>query len=275
MALYGVFLLALLALGTWQMKRAAQKIDILTAAEQSLNTEAVAPQQLGDLAEAANAYTLVTFSGNYDSTRQFLWDNRVHKGQAGYEVITPVKTEAGIVLVNRGWVAQGRTREDVPDIVTNITDISASSDFKHTGLFSRPSKGLMSGDSLSMINNLKSENGQSESWPRLLQYFDYQAIEAALGEPVLAGLIQPQQVQPQQAQPQQKVQPQQAQGQMQPSAPSNMSQVKNAALYTANWEPAAAIGPTRHYGYAFQWYAMAVALSILYIVYNTKRIEPV
>lgn len=255
-ALYGVFLAALLALGTWQMKRAAEKITILSAAEQALNTEAVAPRQLGDLTQAAVAHTQVTFSGSYDSARQFLWDNRVHKSQAGYEVITPVKTDTGIVLVNRGWIAQGRTREDIPDISIQ----SADNVIAHTGLFSRPSKGLMSGDALSTINNT-----EPESWPRLLQYFDYQAIAAALGEPVLAGVIQPQQLQAEKEA-----------GQTSSTAGSKAtSTAAKAALYTANWEPAAAIGPTRHYGYAFQWYAMALALTILYIVYNTKRIKPV
>jgi len=240
--LFVLFAAALLALGTWQMMRAAQKTRILAAAEQSLASESVPLSELGDLQRAASAHSRVTFSGDYDGTRQFLWDNRVHKGQAGFEVITPVRTQSGLVLVNRGWVAPGRTRDNLPNVA-----LSAETDapINITGLFSRPSKGLVSGEPFD----------KSAPWPRVMQFFDYAAMEIALGESVLAGVIQPQQA-----------------GDNADSAQS-LNKQDHTQFYTANWEPTAAIGPMRHYGYAFQWYAMAVALTILYIVYNTKRIE--
>jgi surfeit locus 1 family protein len=52
----------------------------------------------------------------YDDAHTILLDNRVFNGTAGYHVLTPLKIEGGqmAILVNRGWVAVGRTREEIP-----------------------------------------------------------------------------------------------------------------------------------------------------------------
>jgi surfeit locus 1 family protein len=43
-------------------------------------------------------------------------DNRVHKGVAGYHIVTPFRIEGADlhVLVNRGWVAAGPRRDRLP-----------------------------------------------------------------------------------------------------------------------------------------------------------------
>ena len=43
-------------------------------------------------------------SFRYLSKKQFLLDNKVNNRQAGYEVLTPIKVDKNILLVNRGWV---------------------------------------------------------------------------------------------------------------------------------------------------------------------------
>lgn len=233
-----VLLSLLLALGTWQMRRAAEKTDMLSAASSSASETPVAISELNDVELAASQYTRVALSGQYDSERQFLWDNRVFNGQAGFEVITPVSTEDGTVLVNRGWVAPGKTRQDLPnvDVPANLIGTSVNVE----GLFSRPSKGLVSGEAFE----------KTASWPLVLQFFDYEAMESALGVELVRGVIQPQ---VKEAEP--------------------VTRSGRIDFYTANWEPAAAIGPARHYSYAFQWYALAFALCVLFVVHNTKRIE--
>jgi len=243
--LFFLFAAALLSLGTWQMKRAAEKSTILAAADRAQASEGVEPGALGDLSVAAKQHSRVTFSGSYEPSRQFLWDNRVHKGRAGFEVITPVRTAAGLVLVNRGWVVLGSSRTALPNVSLGADSLGTSVTID--GLFSRPSKGLISGEPFD----------PAAPWPRVMQFFDYAAMERALGEPVLAGVVQPQKV-----------------GDNTNNEQLTAEQV-HTEFYTPNWEPTAAIGPVRHYGYAFQWYAMAVTLTILFIVYNTKRIEPV
>jgi surfeit locus 1 family protein len=46
-------------------------------------------------------------------------DNRTRRGKAGYEVITPLRLRSSSqVLVNRGWVEAGNTREVLPEVRT-------------------------------------------------------------------------------------------------------------------------------------------------------------
>jgi surfeit locus 1 family protein len=58
----------------------------------------------------------VTARGRYLSRYQILIDNRVQDGRIGYHVLTPLLIDGGdtVVLVNRGWVAQGADRQQLP-----------------------------------------------------------------------------------------------------------------------------------------------------------------
>ena len=236
----------MLGLGSWQVSRAAEKTEILAAAAIAREQAPIAPQALGDLSVAAKSHQRIAVQGIYDEARQFLWDNRVHQGQAGFEVITPlVMDNGGVLLVNRGWIAPGATRQDLPSLA--LPETVAGEAVEITGFYSQPSKGLASGAAFP-------DDGV---WPKVLQYFDYAAIAEALNVDVLAdsgarseagllpGVTQPQVV---------------------------GSAVDREDFLIANWEPTAAIGPARHYSYAFQWFAMAFALTVLYVVYNTKKL---
>ncbi|MDB4222464.1 SURF1 family protein [Granulosicoccus sp.] len=239
--LYLAVVSCMLYLGSWQLNRAALKVSMQAASEQANLAVAVPISSVSDLLAGAATYQRVNLVGQYDSRRQFLWDNRTHKGQAGFEVIIPMKLETGDwVLINRGWVAPGNSRADLPDV--DLPSGTASTSISIDGVLSRPSKGFSSGDAIPV----KGE------WPRLLQFFDYTAIAGVLGEPVLPVVVQ-----------------------VQALAISG----KEATVYTprpewltANWQPAAS-GPAKHYSYAFQWFAMAVALTLIFIFVNTHKRE--
>jgi len=234
--LYLAFLGALLSLGTWQMNRAAEKSAILDNASHSAAIDPISIESLSNVVIAAEQHTKVAVVGTYLADKQFLWDNRVHKGQAGFEVITPLMLKNGTaVLVNRGWVPPGATRQNLPDVTLSAELQTQLQEFN--GLFSRPSKGLASGLAFE----------QAGEWPKILQFFDYAAIEQQLGHSLVQGVMQPQTA----------------------STPQDRPD-----LYSANWEPTEKMGPAKHYSYAFQWFAMAVALTVLYVFYNTKRITP-
>ncbi len=229
---------SMIALAIWQLRRADEKIAILSAAESAMAAPAVALESLvtdkgSSLAVAAEAYRRVRLAGCYDDVRQFLWDNRSHAGSPGFEAITPLRLRSGkLALVNRGWLPLGQTRQDLPDLSfagAGPDDDCMPVDLE--GLFTRPSKGLMSGPAMA----------PPTTWPRIIQFFDYEMIAAALGEPIVPGVVQLQQA----------------------SAPSSRPEA-----LAANWQPAAS-GPEKHYGYAFQWFAMATALTVIYIVLNT------
>ena len=117
LALIAVLLFA--QLGRWQWHRAAEKTAL--AAAFAAGTNAPASPLGGRTTASLPRYAQLIVSGHYDPARQFLLDNMSEGGQAGYEVLTPLRLEDGRwLLVNRGWVAlpEGR-RERLPDLAMN------------------------------------------------------------------------------------------------------------------------------------------------------------
>lgn len=169
----------MLALARWQLLRADEKIEILTAAERA---DAQAPVDFSTLQtdtaiqSAAEGYRRVTSSGRWLAEQQFLWDNRAHASQAGVEVITPLQLDSGrVLLVNRGWTRLGVTRDVLPDVT-----LEDAADLRVAGNLSSPSRGFAKGDAFE----------SAAPWPRYLQYFDYDTISAALDAEVLPVVLQ-------------------------------------------------------------------------------------
>ncbi len=242
LALYIVVLSCMLALGNWQMDRAALKVSLQEAAEAARDEAAVPLGSIADLTVAAAGYKRVSLAGSYDEVRQFLWDNRTYNGQAGYEVISVLSLDSGqLALVNRGWVAPGQSRQILPDVT--LPDAAIEQRVEIEGYLSRPSQGFASGAAVT----------GGEGWPKLVQYFDYDTIEQTLGEPVVSAVVQAQSL----------------------GTDSSTATVLTSRpeWLKANWQPAAS-GPAKHYSYAFQWFAMALALTGIFLVVNLEKIVP-
>jgi surfeit locus 1 family protein len=81
--------------------------------------------------------------GTYVAAPQFLLDNMLHDGTAGYHVLTALRVEGSTrrLIVNRGWVGGGSDRRTLPDV-------SASTEPRTiTGRIERlPQPGLRLGD---------------------------------------------------------------------------------------------------------------------------------
>ena len=109
----------LISLGQWQLGRAAQKQRL--QAEYDLLQEGSA-MRVRPVLESAETlrFRRVLVRGQYEPQYQILIDNRVHQGQAGYHVLTPLRIEDGNVriLVNRGWVPVGADRAQIPRLET-------------------------------------------------------------------------------------------------------------------------------------------------------------
>lgn len=104
----------LLSLGMWQLQRAEQKSGRLTALAQK---QAQGRFQLSDISRFDDPRDVrVQLNGKIQSNTVFLWDNRIVSGKVGYEVIVPLETVAGIVLVNLGWVQGTGYRNQLPNI---------------------------------------------------------------------------------------------------------------------------------------------------------------
>lgn len=85
-----------IALGNWQSGRAAEK------------------------RAAAASVRQVTVTGRFVERYTVLLDNKLRSHKPGYEVVTPLRladTDEH-VLVNRGWMAAGRTRGELPEVKT-------------------------------------------------------------------------------------------------------------------------------------------------------------
>lgn len=111
---YLSLMVLLLSLARWQWHRAVEKQQLLDAraARQSgipLDLGRLTPDPVKDRFRAARV------EGRFVEGQQWLLDNRLYRGQAGYHVFSLFRTHRGHeLLVNRGWVAVGPDRSLLP-----------------------------------------------------------------------------------------------------------------------------------------------------------------
>src|SRR5262245_18785106 len=62
----------------------------------------------------------VTVEGEFVPRYTVYLDNKLRRGKPGYEIVTPLKLRGSPahVLVNRGWIEGGATREVLPEVAT-------------------------------------------------------------------------------------------------------------------------------------------------------------
>jgi cytochrome oxidase assembly protein ShyY1 len=109
-------------LGFWQVHRAEFK-----AARQALLDAAGTPLPAKSAA-ALEEWQRVSLSGTWMPAQTVFLDNRVHDGQAGYHILTPLQLDGagGVVIVNRGWTSVGLSRAHLPAIETPAGHVSVS-----------------------------------------------------------------------------------------------------------------------------------------------------
>lgn len=217
----------LIGLGLWQLERAAYKQQLQAEYDRrQTDTPLYIGGRLQTL-EELHFYRVRT-RGRYEPRFQILLDNRVHQGQAGYHVLTPLHVEGSEtrVLVNRGWVALGRDRAQLPRIETpeGIVEV--------TGVATAPQ---LPGIRLGTVKPAGS------GWQPVWQYLDLDEYRRSVSFPVqpVVVLLDPD---------------------------------SGAGGFVREWARLDA-GITTHQGYAFQWFALAVALAAIYILVNTRRID--
>jgi surfeit locus 1 family protein len=153
-------------LGLWQWHRGEQRQA--DAARFASGTDQIL--ELGTRAVSdVPLYQRVSVQGELDGRHQFLLDNRIFEGRAGYEVLTPlVRADATALLVNRGWVPFSGSRARLPDV-----SLTASGPVRLTGrIASLPAAGLASG---------RAAPSREGPWPKLTSYPDMAQLAAALG----------------------------------------------------------------------------------------------
>lgn len=117
LGLIGILLFS--ALGTWQVFRAMEKQQLQQNMDIKIEQQAFILDRGINNIESRN-YTEVEAIGRYDKSNEILIDNSIHKGRAGYHVLTPfiLKKDQSVIIVNRGWVPLGRDRSILPELET-------------------------------------------------------------------------------------------------------------------------------------------------------------
>ena len=157
------FVIVFVFLGVWQIERAAHKEGLL----QAFNSEQESPPIR--LTSQSPDWSRVFVDGIFDSSRQILIDNQIHKGKVGYKIFTPFRFDDNkIVLVDRGWIAQGQSRSDLPQL--NILEKKS----RIIATVTSPEQGVLAGSEL-----------LTNEWPRVSQTKAIEVIASAFKEPIL------------------------------------------------------------------------------------------
>ncbi len=154
-------LVLFISLGLWQIERANFK----EAARLKFQTRLAADYQFFNTGRALDdiEYQKLILRGRYDTRRSILLDNQVLRGKVGYQVLSPfiLSDSHRIVLVNRGWIALGESRDTLPPIeVPPVANwIKGIASVPNTDGF-RLGKVLL-----------------QDSWPQLIPFIDIDAMQ--------------------------------------------------------------------------------------------------
>lgn len=217
------FIVVTVMLGNWQLSRAQEKEERQTQLDQ-LSQQPVISIPISPVKLEDYQFRKVEVRGTYVPTYTIYLDNKINRGRAGYQIITPVKLgESSMhVLINRGWVAAGRIRSELPDIPTPTSKITV------LGIANSP---------IMRTLELSTETVAGQVWENL--HLDrYRKA---------TGLM------------------------LQPLVVLQENNVQDGLL--REWTRPDS-GASRNLGYAFQWFSMALAILILYLVLSVKRDHP-
>lgn len=216
-------------LGLWQLDRAGEKERHEEMfAERTRDAPILLNERLSPMPAELDSdwwrYRRVEVSGVASGARQYLLDNRTRNGVAGYLVHAPMLVTGvdRLVLVNRGWVAAGPSRERLPDVSL------ASPETVVSGVVEYPRRTPLLGD----------DGYASSTWPKVVQRIDLDNTARDLERLVLPFVVL-----------------------MDPEHPNG---------FVREWTPYLGIGPERHRGYAFQWFTLAVAVAVVWVVVEVR-----
>jgi surfeit locus 1 family protein len=162
--------------GWWQIGRGRDKQALVESFARGTRTSV---ELVDDITvDELPRYQHVRAEGRYDPTRQFLIDNMPSQaGRPGYRVLTPF-VRAGaerLLLVDRGWLPLGESREVLPRI-----DVAPDHRAVSGRLDQLPAPGVRVGQA--------GVTGDAR-WPRVLNFPLPRDLEQALGQPVESRIV--------------------------------------------------------------------------------------
>mgnify|MGYP000267553812 CR=1 FL=1 len=171
----GIYLLLvtfLVLLGLWQLGRADEKKLFLEKQAFSANKQLVDLNAIIKHDPEQIRYRNITVEGVYDLEQQYLIDNQIVNGRAGYFVMTPLKIKNSdqSVLINRGWVALNKDRRILPEVSITKLNTAITGRINHF-----PVVGI----------RLEGAEIPTESWPSVVQVVDSGVLSQKLGYALL------------------------------------------------------------------------------------------
>lgn len=257
LAAVGVIALTLY-LSNWQTGRATQKAALqasydarVSLAKVNLNDVLSTPIDGAQLESMRFRTGIIT--GEWLENAQFVVDNKQQNAKPGYHVITPLRVtsssnaSATVILVNRGWVPRTRDYPALPNITAPPQAPS------YSGVLVIPTKKYLELGA-DQAKTTASTASQAKTEPnQVWQNLDVQRIAAATGMTVFPLVML-----------------------LKTNTNTDTARASDSISLIEQVETPDA-GVDKHRGYAFQWLALAIAISLVWLVVNVKisRHQPI
>ena len=220
-----------IALGFWQLERAAQKTRAQAALQAQSNAaplDARAVQERLSIHSDVPAEWMhrpIVMQGQWLPDHTVYLDNRQMQGRPGFFVLTPLQLDGGhVVLVQRGWIARNfQDRLALQSIETPAGVVSVQGQ-----LAASPARLYALGDA----------DAPDAAHPHIRQNLDVSALAQATGLPLWPVMV---------------VQ----------TGPASEGLLRQ-------W-PQPGSGVATHHGYAFQWFAIAAVLAAMLLWFQILR----
>ena len=207
-------------LGLWQIERGQAKKIIIEEFNNNLT------KKPSYLEIDSKKWDRVFVEGKWDSSKQILIDNVIHRGISGFKVLTPlkIKNSEKTILVDRGWIKRERSRQTIPDIKVQEDTVMVS------GILESPELGLV-----------LSEDLVTKTWPKISQTKNPNILLKEYDETMYKLLLM-----------------------ADPLLKNSLEYIK---IVPTN------MMPSKHFGYAAQWFSMFLVLCLMFIWYGYKKNE--
>lgn len=219
-------------LGIWQLQRADEKKQMQLDSEQRKN-DLPLTLELPFKADENLRFRSMRVEGTFINSKQFVLDNQVLDHQVGYHIFTPLLLSDAktVLLVDRGWLPLQGSREQLPEISVGEEPREVVGTI-YVPYGKAYSLGTVDNDGL--------------DWPRLIQYLDFEQLEARLGMEVLPITL--------------RINPEQ----------------KDA--FDAQWPLVASRSSGQlsyevHIGYAVQWFALAATVLVILLILHSPWVK--
>jgi len=216
-----------LALGFWQLDRAAQKEALQSAMHAQAgktplgNADVIALATQGRMQESGVLYHPVRLAGTWLPAHTVYLDNRQMDAKVGFFVLTPLRLEpqGQVLVVQRGWMPRNfEHREQLPELKTPTGSVTVDGDIALA-----PSK-------------LYAPGAPGEGSIR--QNLDLEQYRGQTGLPLEAFTVRE-------------------------SGPPSQGLRRQWSVIN--------FGIEKHYGYAFQWFALSLLIAGLYLWFQFFR----